>query len=522
MTPIDTPNRAKGAPLAGQPEVMSFSVERLVELGLSGELVLPDFQRGYRWKAGHRLELIDSIFRGYPIGSLLLWVPPEWDRTESRWGSRDGRPLLVVPVRPGPVMVLVDGQQRAATLAGTLAPPDDCPPDWRMYFDTRTAELFYPTDRTPSAWDLPLSEVYSTVRFLDWLQGRPPVEDREARVRMANMLVKQIRDYRIPAYVVRGSDDAALREVFDRMNTRGVPLQAPEVFNALLAKDAEVGGLHEAAARLEERGVGPIGDLELLKGIMAVLGMDVTRDFRAELRRRKDDPDLAEGLVRAERAYERVLAFLTGECRIPHLYLMPYRFVLPVLVAYFDRFEQPEPGLLNLRRWLWNGSFLTFERANASDLTRFMNDVRVAPTPSFTSAAMLNRVISMTKADPAVPAPLDRWDLRSGRTKVIACVLAAQGPRDLRTGRRIDVRATISQHGHRAFPEVEPGMAKDQRSACVNRFLHAPVGVRPLRIDSSPELLASHGIWPGPDWFERRADWLRHCQVSFADGVAAR
>lgn len=38
-----------------------------------GGLNLPEIQRGYVWKKLQVAQLLDSIYRGYPVGSILLW-----------------------------------------------------------------------------------------------------------------------------------------------------------------------------------------------------------------------------------------------------------------------------------------------------------------------------------------------------------------------------------------------------------------------------------------------------------------
>jgi uncharacterized protein with ParB-like and HNH nuclease domain len=39
----------------------------------NGKLGLPELQRGYVWKATKVRDLLDSMFRGYPIGYLMIW-----------------------------------------------------------------------------------------------------------------------------------------------------------------------------------------------------------------------------------------------------------------------------------------------------------------------------------------------------------------------------------------------------------------------------------------------------------------
>ena len=42
-----------------------------------GEIKLPEIQRGYIWKPTQVAKLIDSLYRGYPTGSLLFWRTTE-------------------------------------------------------------------------------------------------------------------------------------------------------------------------------------------------------------------------------------------------------------------------------------------------------------------------------------------------------------------------------------------------------------------------------------------------------------
>lgn len=61
---------------SGRPEAATFQVQRLVERVLLGEARIPPFQRGFRWGAEDVLDLLDSVYRGFPIGTLLLWKKP--------------------------------------------------------------------------------------------------------------------------------------------------------------------------------------------------------------------------------------------------------------------------------------------------------------------------------------------------------------------------------------------------------------------------------------------------------------
>ena len=75
----------------------------------SGDIALPEFQRGYVWNRAQVRDLMSSLYRKYPVGSLLVWVTPP--------GSAATKgPFLAKPW--GSSRLLLDGQQRITSLYG--------------------------------------------------------------------------------------------------------------------------------------------------------------------------------------------------------------------------------------------------------------------------------------------------------------------------------------------------------------------------------------------------------------------
>jgi uncharacterized protein with ParB-like and HNH nuclease domain len=50
-----------------------ISVHDLVAMIEKGELRLPEMQRGYVWRGTRVRDLLDSLYRGYPSGNILVW-----------------------------------------------------------------------------------------------------------------------------------------------------------------------------------------------------------------------------------------------------------------------------------------------------------------------------------------------------------------------------------------------------------------------------------------------------------------
>lgn len=93
-------------------EHQNVKIKQLIDDYRMGRIVIPEFQREYVWKRSKAPWLVDSLYRGFPISSLLLWQSTE----ETRARRRDPR-----PTRASLMNWLIDGQQRVITLARTLS-----------------------------------------------------------------------------------------------------------------------------------------------------------------------------------------------------------------------------------------------------------------------------------------------------------------------------------------------------------------------------------------------------------------
>ena len=81
----------------------------------SGAIPLPQFQRDYVWKAPKIRNLLDSLFKGFPIGGFYLWRPTR--------GQRDPKPKTFGKgaIASEFAGYLIDGQQRLTGLEEALA-----------------------------------------------------------------------------------------------------------------------------------------------------------------------------------------------------------------------------------------------------------------------------------------------------------------------------------------------------------------------------------------------------------------
>src|ERR1700722_752021 len=102
------------ARLGRRPAAPAHQVDAVPGKARAGQLRLPDFQRKLKWQPRDMLDLFDSLYRGFPIGTLLLWNRPP-RRSPVPFGD-----LTIEAPERADALWIVDGKQRVTTLAENL------------------------------------------------------------------------------------------------------------------------------------------------------------------------------------------------------------------------------------------------------------------------------------------------------------------------------------------------------------------------------------------------------------------
>lgn len=89
------------------------TVEELVGMIERGELRLPEMQRRYVWRSPRVRDLLDSLYRGYPSGAILLWESDNSVPLQDFSVEQKGNPYQST-------RLLLDGQQRLTSLSAVI------------------------------------------------------------------------------------------------------------------------------------------------------------------------------------------------------------------------------------------------------------------------------------------------------------------------------------------------------------------------------------------------------------------
>lgn len=504
-----------GAPLDGSGSG-SYSIPALVRLSGEGSIRVPTFQRSFVWDAANVRSLFDSLFRGFPVGTLLLW------RQKGPAGPISLGPIeLNVDEKPDALWV-VDGQQRITSLFGSLS-PDQRGVDERfeIYFDLATGRFINPRRGVVPARALPVREALETRNLLNWL--RQHGDDLETEdFDLADRLGGVLRDYKIPAYVVAGNNQGVLREVFDRVNSAGRPIKRAQVFHALFASETEPGSPATVVEELRGLRFGLIDQNRIVQSLLAIRGGDVQRDIHEEFGPSEDPADWYD---QTEQALARTIEFLRRE-GVQHLLLVPNTLPLPVLAAFFFIHPDPAPWTLRLlSRWLWRGWVHGFGREGGQTPTLRRAIRSVNPKRDQSQApSEYEAVKSLLGYVPDRPAPdvdLDNFRTNFANSRLILLALASLRPRRP-DGSLIDLADQMELYGVDAVTELVPE----------HRGYAAARGFWPVEsnlTDSRDNLavLRSHAIGEAAieallagdveRFLKRRADQMRPLVSSFLD-----
>lgn len=92
-----------------KPDAKKYSV--LISDIEQGKVKVPKFQRDFVWDIDQTAKLLDSILKGYPIGTFILWETDQRINDIKNIGNFD-----LPEIEYGPVQYVLDGQQRITSL----------------------------------------------------------------------------------------------------------------------------------------------------------------------------------------------------------------------------------------------------------------------------------------------------------------------------------------------------------------------------------------------------------------------
>jgi hypothetical protein len=417
-----------------RPTATTLDVERLARWAREGRIRIPHFQRPLRWQRDDVIKLFDSIVRGYPVGSLLLW-----HRSAPKERLQLGA-LRINASRMSDALWVVDGQQRIISLANALHPDGQSDERFSISYDLRK-KIFVPTPRDVEAAVIPLPVIFDLREVLRWFTNHPEAVEY---VEETNQITQAIRQFEIPAYEVSQEDPEVLEDIFDRMNNYGKRLTRAEIFSALFAgqenaKD-DTPKLDRIAQNInDDLSFGLIDNDTVLQAVLARRAPDVYREIRNEFGEEGrafiefPDENRDTAYAQGEEAIRRAVRFLQTVVGVPHFTLLPYKYPLIVLTRLFAHYRDIDERSLQLvRRWFWRAVLVGPEifRGSTSGAVRALN--RAVRSDDLEGS--IRRLLELIPRSAVRVPDLKRFRSNEAATKLLLGSWWSQEPRSLTTG----------------------------------------------------------------------------------------
>jgi hypothetical protein len=427
------------------------TVERISELAnrvLTGDILLPKFQRDFVWPRAKVLGLLDSIALNYPIGSILLWQSKQELASE-----RSIADLGIAQARPDyPVNYLLDGQQRLSTVCGALYwKPNDGSSLWNIVYDLRTAEFRHLTTLD----DPPLSQV--PMRYLAqpslFFKRIVALDDESLRTR-AEALFDRLQNYMIAAVTLGDMPINDIAPIFERINSTGTPLTIVDLMRAATWDPTfdlrdEIDGILSA---LGARDFHDVGRKTILRAVSAAGGFGFSVDDIDRLRSKSVD-ELRALVVDVLEASHRAADFLSTHVRAAGGSSLPYANQFAVLTELFRVTPSPSATHFSaIERWFWRTTLSGyFGGWNTGQMSRDFEEVRRFAADNSGSEFVVR-----------APLPQDDiWRLtpfrsNTAHSKMLALMMAFNDPVDLITGQRLELRKSLSWSNDREYHHFFP------------------------------------------------------------------
>ncbi|OIK05083.1 DUF262 domain-containing protein [Streptomyces monashensis] len=402
-------------------------LEQVLERIAQGELRVPKFQRPFLWRPEQMLQLFDSMERGYPMGSLLIW---ETAMPLESLDTIGGRRIPLAP-EGAKVAYVLDGHQRLSTLFGVLHRSADAPrsarqEDWmwwvyrplvRSQHDGVRYRHWKSGEPVPSHF-LPMRSVLGTLDFLEYARTLSDVSDsREEADRLtkeSERIAKRVKNYKVSVVRMEGGTLQQAIEVFSRINSSGQKMRPDQMVSALtygtIGSETLSDKMEEIKGRIAASGFGEIPIMTIFQTVLALSGEeDVYGDTSWETMARKVQGQLMTAVEDTDLILQQVVEFLRDEVRVPLARLVPYNIQIMLLAVFFHFSDKVEAEQrVKLRLWFWTTSLAgTFAGSTTTQVRKFITEMKAFARGKGGLSYSAERARSFP----------ERFDLRSARVR---------------------------------------------------------------------------------------------------------
>lgn len=476
-----------------------MSVNQLVANIEKGYIQKPEMQREYVWQGTRVRDLLDSLYRGYPSGTILLWET-DTDAPTSNFAiatekNNTSRPLLLLDgqqrltslssvIRGEPILVREKNKLRQIDILFNLEHPDELVSLTEI--DDAPGVTFKVSDEDDEDEDEEEETLLDRLNQLTFIVSTPQLANASNWVNVSKVFashsdaeflkkagvsslddplytkyserlkkLRQIREYTYRLDVLEPTlSYEEVTEIFIRVNSLGVKLRSSDLALAqITAKWRNSLVLFQEFQNevYEERGL--YFDLGFfLKGL--VISSTGQSKFKTLGSLKKDE--LEAGWVGAKKSITFALNFLTSNLKIDSLALLSSPFIVHA-IAYWgeiNKYNVSQTEAAAMRRW----ALIANTKSAYSSSAESKLDADLLSLRSGAGAAgLLQRLETQLGRLDVTEAEIQSKSTNSGYFKAMFIAFREDGAKDWTSKLEISVRHRGSEHKlqfHHIFPKA--------------------------------------------------------------------
>jgi hypothetical protein len=446
-----------------QPKPDSKKYSDLINEIQKGIIKIPKFQREFVWSIDKTAKLLDSILKGYPIGTFILWQTDERINDIKNVGNLD------IPDTPDgtKVQYVLDGQQRITSLFAAFLGAQIKKAGEKKVTDYR--DIFVNLDKDISdnedqiITSEPVGNKYislSDVLNFSYAKSKElPEKFSEDDKQIIDDYSTAFKTYEFSTVVLRKEDIDSAIEVFTRINTGGQTLTLFEIMSAKtydesLGFDMQVkwDDFIRELKEIKYEGVSSTVILSLL-----ALVISRTKECKRKTILALDKLTLINTWNASISALKDSIDYFRTTYRIPVSQLLPYDSLL-VPFAYFFQKNQGKPNSDQrkyLEEFFWRAS-LSF-RYSSSTESKLAQDIKRIDLILDNKRPDYNDFKIYLES----PQTLIETNFSAGNSycKAILCLLAYHEPKDFQDNGRVILdnswlKVASSKNYHHFFPRA--------------------------------------------------------------------
>lgn len=437
------------------PQPMTKQYSNLMDDITAGRLKIPQFQREFVWTIKKSANLLDSIIKGYPIGTFIIWKTKERLRSIRNIGGIE----LPPPPHGDYLEYVLDGQQRITSLFAaikgvTIKRADGKEEDFSDIYVNLDAKEDEPIVTLMNE-DVEKDQL---IRFTTLISG-----GLTALTKYPKKYHEKLDDYKKRLisynYSVIGIDEAPISvatEIFTRINVGGKPLT---LFEIMVAKTFDVPLNFDLSENfdllrdtLENVNYETISEATVLQLISLILEKDCRRNVILNLDKRK-----FIGLWNdAVDAIKRSVEYFRGYYRIPVSRLLPYNALLAPFSYFFYYHPDKPTGSKKkyLQDFFWrvalSGRYSSAVESKLAQDIRRMDTILDSKLPSYDWPI---------NSDPAFIRKNGRFSAGRSYVKAMLCIYAYHQPKSFVDDSVVNIsndwlKRANSKNYHHFFPRA--------------------------------------------------------------------